>query len=107
MSEFNDRIAVQRQILQIINRNQWDNEELLGLSRKAIERWISVNQINSESKLTNLVKIASSKLFFLSNKSQEQITEKYNIIYSDIMEIIEKIEIEIKKIAIANLEYLS
>ena len=95
MSEFNNRIAAQRHILQIVNRKKWKKEELLGLSQKAIERWISVNQIHSESRLVGLVKTASSKLFFLANKSQEQISEEYKIISREIIDISREIELEI------------
>jgi hypothetical protein len=95
MSEFNNRIAAQRQILQIVNRKKWKKEELLGLSSKAIERWVSVNQINSELRLIELIRTASSKLFFLANKSQEQISDEYKTISLEIADISRKIEMEI------------
>jgi hypothetical protein len=66
----------QRQVLQLVSRRTWEKENLFGLSNKAIERWISVNRIDSESHLVQLVKSASAKLFFLANKSQEQISEE-------------------------------
>lgn len=40
MSEFNNRIAAQRDILACINEKNW-KEELFGLSSGAIDRWIS------------------------------------------------------------------
>jgi hypothetical protein len=95
MNEFNNRIAAQRQILQIVNRKRWKKEELLGLSSKAIERWISVNQINPESRLVELIITASGKLFFLANKSQEQISEEYKMISREIADISRTIELEI------------
>lgn len=95
MNEFNNRIAAQRQILQIVNRKQWEKEELLGLSRKAIERWISVNRIDPESRLNVLLLDSSLKLFFLANKSQEQISDEYKIISREIMDISREIELEI------------
>ncbi|MBG1242211.1 hypothetical protein [Nostoc sp. NZL] len=95
MNEFNNRIAAQRQILQLVNRKQWEKEELLGLSSKAIERWISVNRIDPESRLVELVKTASAKLFFLANKSQEQISDNYKIISKEIAVISQTIEQEI------------
>jgi hypothetical protein len=95
MNEFNNRIAAQRHILQIVNHKQWGKEELLGLSRKAIERWVSVNQINPESRLVELISNASAKLFFLANKSQEQISEEYKMISRDIADISRTIEMEI------------
>ncbi|HEY9876172.1 MAG TPA: hypothetical protein V6D12_22270 [Candidatus Obscuribacterales bacterium] len=95
MNEFNNRIAAQRQILQIVNRKRWKKEELLGLSSKAIERWVSVNQINPESRLVELIVTASGKLFFLANKSQEQISEEYKMISREIADISRTIELEI------------
>ncbi len=95
MNEFNNRIAAQRQILQIVNRKRWKKEELLGLSSKAIERWVSVNQINPESRLVELIITASGKLFFLANKSQEQISEEYRMISREIADISRTIELEI------------
>ncbi|MBD2312969.1 hypothetical protein H6G20_14955 [Desertifilum sp. FACHB-1129] len=95
MNEFNNRIAAQRQILQIVNRKRWEKEELLGLSSKAIERWVSVNQINPELRLVELIITASGKLFFLANKSQEQISEEYKMISREIADISRAIELEI------------
>lgn len=95
MNEFNNRIAAQRQVLQLVNRKKWEKEELLGLSTKAIERWISVNRIDPESRLVELVKTASGKLFFLANKSQEQISEDYKMISKEIAVISHTIEQEI------------
>jgi predicted transcriptional regulator len=95
MNEFNNRIAAQRQILQIVNRKRWEKEKLLGLSSKAIERWVSVNQVNPESSLVELIRTASAKLFFLANKSQEQISEKYKMISKEIADISKTIEMEI------------
>jgi len=95
MNEFNNRIAAQRQILQIVNRKRWKKEELLGLSNKAIERWISVNHMNPESRLVELIITASAKLFFLANKSQEQISEEYKMISREIADISRTIELEI------------
>jgi hypothetical protein len=95
MNEFNNRIAAQRQVLQLVNRRKGEKEELLGLSSKAIERWISVNRIDPESRLVELVKTASAKLFFLANKSQEQISDDYKLISKEIAVISQTIEQEI------------
>ena len=51
MNEFNSRIAAQRNVLQLVNRKNWGKEELFGLSRQAIDRWVSVNRIDPESQL--------------------------------------------------------
>jgi hypothetical protein len=95
MSEFNNRITAQRQVLQLVNKKKWEGEELFGLSSKAIERWISVNLVNPESRLVLLVKEASAKLFFLANKSQEQISDEYKAISNEITAIAKAIEIEL------------
>jgi hypothetical protein len=76
MSEFNNRIAAQREILINVNSGRW-KEELFGLSSGAIDRWMNANRLESGSDLVELIRQAADKLFFLSNKSQEQITEEY------------------------------
>lgn len=83
MSEFNNRIAAQREILSHINRGKW-KEELFGLSSGAIDRWINVNRLEASSVLVELIRQAAEKLFFLSNKSQEQITEDYKSLTSEV-----------------------
>jgi hypothetical protein len=95
MSEFNNRIAAQRKILQLVNGGSSDSEELFGLSRKAIDRWVLANHIDSESRLVSLIKEASAKLFFLANKSQEQVSEEYKAVSTEIESIYKSIEIEI------------
>ena len=95
MSEFNNRIAAQRHVLQLVNKNKYGKEELFGLSSKAIERWIAINLINPESRLVQLVKVASAKLFFLANKSQEQVSDEYKTISNEIAAITKAIESEL------------
>jgi hypothetical protein len=97
MSEFNDRIAAQRHVLRLVNKKGWEKEELFGLSRKAIERWTTVNRLDPKSSLVTLVENASAKLFFLANKSQEQISEEYKATTSEIALIAEAIESEIEE----------
>jgi hypothetical protein len=94
MNEFNSRITAQRQVLQLVNRKNWGKEELFGLSRKAIDRWIAVNRIDPESQLVKLIETASAKLFFLANKSQEQVSEEYKLASSEIALITRTIETE-------------
>ena len=95
MNEFNNRIAAQRKILQLVNRGISVSEELFGLSQKAIDRWVLVNHIDSESRLVSLIKEASAKLFFLANKSQEQVTEEYKAVSTQIASIYNLIMAEI------------
>jgi hypothetical protein len=95
MHEFNNRIAAQRQILRLVNRLTWLKEELYGLSNKAINRWIIANRIEPDSKLIQLLWTASEKLFFLANKSQEQVTEEYKMTSEEVAIIYKMIEAEI------------
>jgi hypothetical protein len=83
MSEFNNRIAAQREILIDVNSGRWQ-EELFGLSSGAIDRWMNVNRLEPGSALVELIRQAADKLFFLSNKSQEQITEDYKHLSSEV-----------------------
>lgn len=84
MDEFNNRMDAQRNILEIINRQTGYAEELCGLSKKAIERWIFSNRLNPRSEICNILFQITKKLFFLANKSQEQITEEYKALSLEI-----------------------
>lgn len=79
MTEFNNRIDAQRQILRLVNRRGWTQESLYGLSGRAIDRWISQNVLDPRSPLVDLVRSASAQLYFLANKSQEQVTDEYRL----------------------------
>jgi hypothetical protein len=98
--EFNNRITAQRSILQVLNRKQWDAEDLFGLSAKAIDRWVSVNRIDPGSNLVKLVRDAAAKLFFLANKSQEQISEEYRSAADAIAALRDAIALEIDRIVV-------
>jgi hypothetical protein len=91
LSEFNNRIAAQREALRAVNNRAW-SEELFGLSNGAIGRWISANRIPENDPLVELIRLAAQKLFFLSNKSQEQITEDYRLLSEDVFSHIKKIK---------------
>jgi hypothetical protein len=83
MSEFNDRIAAQRNILHAVNQVKW-HEELFGLSLDAIDRWARSNKLRPDSFLLTLIREAADALFFLSNKSQEQVTEDYRLLANEV-----------------------
>jgi hypothetical protein len=70
-------------------------EELFGLPSRAIERWILVNRIDPESRPVQLVKAIADKLFFLANKSQEQISDEYGTISKQIAALSRAVEIEV------------
>nr|MDU9045946.1 hypothetical protein [Candidatus Electrothrix aestuarii] len=84
MYEFNNRIDAQRSVLEVVNRQSKFSEELCGLSKKALERWISSNKLDPTSESCNILFQISKKLFFLANKSQEQITEEYKALSLEI-----------------------
>ncbi len=95
MSEFNSRMAAQRRIIHLINSKSKGNEELFGLSMKAIDRWIIANRINADSRLVFLIKGAASRIACLATKSQEQVSEDYFALAQDIDTFIDQIEDEI------------
>ena len=83
--EFNDRIAAQRKILQIVNQRPWAVESLFGLSSKAIDRWVAINRIDPNSVIVNMIRDVSAKLFFLANKSQDQVSDEYRLAHAAII----------------------
>ncbi|TWC27796.1 MULTISPECIES: hypothetical protein [unclassified Pseudomonas] len=90
MIEFNNRIDAQRVILNLVNRPHW-KEELYGLSYDAIGRWIRANEINPADDLARTVFESAGKLFFLANKSQEQVTDEYRLLSGEVHELTERI----------------
>ncbi|MBA3596220.1 MAG: hypothetical protein H0W40_02425 [Methylibium sp.] len=86
MTEFNNRIAAQRDILVAVNEAPW-NEELFGMSSGALERWMRRNGVEATSTLALLLVDAASRLFFLANKSQEQITDEYKLRSLEVAEL--------------------
>ena len=98
--EFNNRVAAQRTILRLVNRKVGSSEQLFGLSSKAIDRWVSINNIEPSSRIVKLIKEVSAKLFFLANKSQEQVSDEYATIRAEIAGAYESIRIELERTAI-------
>lgn len=96
MSDFSNRIDAQRSILRIVNRRVSQVEELSGLSSKAISRWMLANQIDTNSRLATLIRDAGQALFFLANKSQEQVTDEYQHRSQEVFAITKEIDIEIQ-----------
>lgn len=91
MSEFNNRIAAQRDVLAAVNGQPW-REELLGLSHGAIERWVRGNQLAENSPLVELIRASAARLFFLANKSQEQVTEEYRALSVEVGGLLKEIK---------------
>jgi hypothetical protein len=98
MSDFNNRVAAQRELLRLVNNGTWCTEELFSLSGKAIDRWIAANRLDSASKLVELVRFASEKLLFLANKSQEQISEEYKLISREFSSMAEAIRTQMTQL---------
>lgn len=86
MSEFNNRIDAQRKILGMVNSQAWA-EELFGLSSGALNRWSDTNGVASSSPLRVALDEVADKLFFLANKSQEQVTEEYKLLEAEVDEM--------------------
>jgi hypothetical protein len=86
VSEFNNRIDAQRKILGIVNSHAWA-EELFGLSSGALKRWSDINGVSSSSPLRVALSEAAGKLFFLANKSQEQVTDEYQLLADEVEEM--------------------
>ncbi|TAN68809.1 MAG: hypothetical protein EPN17_08510 [Methylobacter sp.] len=101
MSEFNNRISAQREILSIVNSIDW-HEELLGLSSGSLGRWTQSNQIDINSMLFCLIRKTADKLFFLANKSQEQITEDYKSLSAEVTELTRALKAELDLYAFNN-----
>ena len=95
MSEFNNRISAQRSALKVINGSEIYGEPLLSLTDKAINRWVVSNGIDRCGKIVLLLKSLSGTLFFLANKSQEQVSEDYKVLSAKVSKQLSLLRIEI------------
>jgi hypothetical protein len=95
MSEFNNRISAQRDALKIVNRSGLFVEPLLSLTEKAIDRWDKNNKVDAYDSIIILLKSMSGTLFFLANKSQEQITEDYEDLSDKVSKQLSDLELEV------------
>lgn len=95
MSEFLNRITVQRKVIKLIN-NSASKFQLSGLSSNAIAQWKMENNIDDNNPIYKLLLSISSKLFFLSNKSQEQVTEEYRSLSLEVNDYFIKLEESLK-----------
>lgn len=94
MSEFKTRLQAQRAIIQAVNQKsklRGGKAELYGLSRQSIERWAEECKVSRDSSIYSLLIEASDKLFFLANKSQEQVTKDYKSASLELRKILKKI----------------
>lgn len=99
MNDFNNRIDAQRQILGVVNAVHWPSEPLYGLSGKALARWILSNSLDSSAPLLALLRVAAADLFFLANRSQEQVTEQYQQRSTSLHKLIAKISNEVSVVS--------
>ena len=97
MDDFNNRMTAQRELLKVVNARVWPNENLFSLSGKAIDRWLSANGIDRDAPLAQLVCAASRALFFLANKSQEQITDEYRGRSKEFARLLDSVTLEEKQ----------
>ena len=96
MKEFNNRIELQREVIKIVNNSKFKNQ-ITGISKKAIQRWIMDNSVPTNSEIIEILYLISNKLFFLANKSQEQITENYKKIKFEISKIVTELKSKINE----------
>lgn len=95
MSEFNNRMKVQRQVLTCVNKGMNTKEELCGLSDAAISRWATQNAISPTHNILVLLHRIGNKISSLASRSQEQITEDYEKLSSEINNLTKQLEKEI------------
>ncbi len=96
MSEFNNRIELQREVIKIVTKGEFEFQ-ITGLSKNSIQRWLMDNKLDTESEITKLLYKISGKLFFLANKSQEQITDSYRNLSIDVSNLVQDLRIKILK----------
>lgn len=76
MSEFQNRVNLQRKVITLVNSKLRFNEPLASLSFNCITRWKNTNhQVLSET--SEILLDLSNRVLFLATKSQEQITDEY------------------------------
>ena len=99
MGEFSSRIESQRQILKVVNSRPWPREQLFALTTTAIQRWASVNNVDSSSLLARLLSSASAQIFVMANHSEDQIASAYALSKRRVDAIAAHVSEEISKLA--------
>lgn len=95
MDEFIGRMATQRHVLNVVNKKIHSGEKLFGLSCHAIERWSVANRLEPNSVIVGLLKRISSELFFMATRSQEPVSEEYELRHQQIVESVSALEIAV------------
>lgn len=96
MDEFVSRMATQRHVIDVVNKNVATTEKLFGLSASAIERWALVNGFKSTSHTVKLLKKVSSTLFFMAARSQEPVSSEYTLRRNQIIAAVSELETAVK-----------
>jgi len=91
MDEFVSRMATQRHVLNVVNRNP-SSEKLFGLSSSAIERWVLANRLDPTSEIVQLLRRISSELFFMATRSQEPVSAEYKLRRQRVIESVSALE---------------
>jgi hypothetical protein len=102
MDEFVGRMATQRHVLDVVNRELRSTEKLFGLSSNAIERWAVANRLEPTSEIVQLLKRISSELFFMATRSQEPVSEEYKLWHHRIVESVLALENAVQQNAADN-----
>lgn len=92
MDEFVSRMATQRRVIDIANSRLVFDEKLFGLSSGAIDRWAVNNQLGPSSQVVVLLKNISSELFFMATRSQEPVSNEYELRKENIIEAVTALE---------------
>ncbi|HMH11717.1 MAG TPA: hypothetical protein VK578_01295 [Edaphobacter sp.] len=87
MSEFTNRVEAQRRLLKIVNAKKKHGEELFSLSDSAIQRWSSVNGVDPSSRVVDLLKKASDRVFVMANHSDAPIADEYLLTVEELCHI--------------------
>ena len=93
MDEFVSRMDTQRHVLNIVNKSVASNEQLFGLSSKAIDRWAGSNHLGYESEIVQLLRKVSSELFFMATRSQEPVSSEYESRRQNIIKMVSRLEL--------------
>ncbi|MCK8066413.1 hypothetical protein [Cobetia sp. 1CM21F] len=94
-SEFYNRIDAQRKAIKLINSSGVYSTPIYGLSDKAIDRWANDNDLFINDSCVCLIKKISASLFFLSNKSQEQVTDDYKKLSGSVDLMLEELGVKL------------
>ena len=92
MDEFVSRMATQRYVLNVVNREIALAEKLFGLSASAIERWVLANRFDLSSEIIRLLRKISSELFFMATRSQEPVSAEYEFRRRQVVESVSALE---------------